>query len=245
MIPNSNDGFLFMHLPKTAGYSVRMLLASLFPQGEVSGNYPVTPMPATDAEELDQHRVIVGHISWEDVAAYFPARILFTFLREPIDRCLSVYGFFRQQVERPLIPLGKIQGLNNADEATSLARQLSPEDFFRSDHPHIRQNVENRMAWQLAYRAGIEQRGGLDAAEVLLRAKKNLNAFSFVGLYERIPEEMPRLLSLLGLPNTHQLPLLNQTKKRLALSDISARTREVIERLTELDRAVYEWALRR
>ncbi len=239
----TTDDFLFVHIPKTAGYSIRGLLMELLPPEQVSLNVHANMLSAAEAEGLQRYRLVVGHLSWEDVHAYFPHRRLFTFLRDPIDRCLSVYGFYRQLTDRPLIPLHQIRGLNDANEAVSLARQLGPEDFFRSDHPHVRQNVENRMVWQLGYRAGIEHRAEISGSEALARARRNLQTFAFVGFYERLEREIPGLLARLRLAGAKQLPALNKTSAPLRRSEISTTTRSTLERLTELDRDLYEAAL--
>jgi hypothetical protein len=242
MTTKPTEDLLFVHIPKTAGYSIRGLLMEMLTPANVSLHVHVNKLSAAEAEGLLRYRLIAGHLSWDDVRAYFANRRLFTFLRDPIERCLSVYGFYREKTEWPLIPLHQIRGLNDAHEAVSLARQLGPDDFFRSDHPHVRQNVENRMVWQLGYRAGFEHRSEITAAEALARARRNLRAFSFIGLYERLEQEIPRLLVALGLPEAAALPSLNRTVAPLQSADISAATRAALERLTELDRELYDAA---
>jgi hypothetical protein len=237
------DPYVFIHVPKTAGSSIRSLLAEVFSAGAVSPAFPVRRIDSRDSQLLQSYRVIAGHISWADAAFHFGRRRLFTFLRDPLERCLSVYGYFRQRTHDRLIPLSQIRGLNSPEEATSLARQLDPDDFFRSEHPHVRQNVENRMCWQLGYRAGIEFRRDMPSALVLQKAIQNLAAIWFVGFFESLGRDVANLLSAFGgKPENHQLPRINQTKAPLLASEIGSQTRKAIERLTDLDRRLYDHA---
>jgi hypothetical protein len=142
-----------------------------------------------EARSLEAYPVIAEHIRWTDVATFFPNHKVFTLLRDPVDRCLSVYGYFRQLTHLRLVPLDQIRGLNNAEEATSLARQLDPEDFFRSEHPHLRQNLDNRMVWQLGYRAAVEHRHEILPREVLAMAQRNLKKLLFIGFYESLASD--------------------------------------------------------
>jgi hypothetical protein len=154
-----------------------------------------------------------------------------------------VYGYFRQRTHAPLIPLSQIRGLNSPEEATSLARQLEPEDFFRSDHPHVRQNVENRLCWQLGYRAGVEFRPRMRSCEVLRRAVQNLARLWFVGFYESLDRDVASLVSALGeKPEDHKLPRINETLAPLRESEIGSGLRKAIERLIDLDRHLYDHA---
>jgi len=237
------DRYVFMHVPKTAGSSIRSSLAEVFSAGAVSPAFPVRRIDARDSQLLQSYRVIAGHISWADAAFHFGNRRLFTFLRDPLERCLSVYGYFRQRTHDPLIPLSQIRGLNSPEEATSLARQLDPEDFFRSEHPHVRQNVENRMCWQLGYRAGIEFRRDMPSSEVLQRATQNLAAIWFVGFFESLGRDVASLVSALGeTPENHKLARINPTHAPLLAREIGSQTRKAIERLIDLDRRLYDHA---
>jgi hypothetical protein len=242
MATNRRQEFVFVHIPKTAGTSIRALLAECFRPEDVSPAFRVQPIDAEVAQHLAAFAVISGHISWADIAEHFPTRRLITFLRDPIDRCLSVYGYFRERTDRPLIPLDQIQGLNSGEEAVALARQLDPDDFFCSNHPHVLQSIDNRMVWQLGHHARYENRHQVPPAEALARAITNLKAFSFVGFYERLNEETSRLPATLGAVGQHSLPVLNPTLRPLHRTDISPRVLTALQRRTELDRRLYDIA---
>ena len=95
---------VFVHLPKTAGTSFHSLLCDVFGKRKVSPPFRVRDLAAREAQRLASFQIISGHISWVDIETYFPDRQLFTILRDPIERCLSVYGFFRQMKKVLVIP---------------------------------------------------------------------------------------------------------------------------------------------
>lgn len=237
-----SDSFVFLHVPKTAGTSVRALVAGCFPDGQVSPAFAVREFTPTFAAELAAHRVVSGHLSWEDVREHFPRRRAFTFLRDPVDRCLSVYGFFRGHTAWPLVPLHQITNSPCPVEACSLARQLDPADFFRSAHPQVRQNVDNRMVWQLGHHAGVSRRGRTTAAEAFRRAVDTVERLPFVGFCERLNRDVPRLLNFLGAPPDRPLPELNRTARRTTVADLGSDARRVLAKLTDLDRRLYDAA---
>lgn len=238
------DKYVFIHIPKTAGTSLRALLVDTFSEDQVSPPFPVMPIDDFQASRLSSYKIIFGHISIHDVDRYFPDRKIVTFLREPIDRCLSVYGFFCKQIQHPLIPLNIIQGLNDPFEATSLARQQNLDVFFNTTHPHCMQNLNNRMVWQLGYMASFEQRGRCSVADVLENAKKTLERCSFVGFYEHLNDDIKSLCTTLNIAKDVLLPKLNITIERPRIDGILKNTRQKIKTLTKFDYSLYKFALK-
>jgi hypothetical protein len=191
---------------------------------------------------LAPYRVIAEHISGRDVALHFPDRAVFAFLRDPVDRCLSVYGYYRQLTHLPLIPLDRIRGVNTGEEAVSLARQLDADDFFNSDHPHVRQNLENRAVWQIGYRAAVECRRDMAPSEAFEQARRALAGYLFVGFYETLEADVARLCEKLQAPAGGAVPWANRTAAPLRRGDVSPATRRAIERANEWDQRLYDFA---
>ena len=125
-------------------------------------------MTEEEAGPLRAYAVVSGHISWIDIQRFFPDRKKFTFLRDPVDRCVSWYFFIRNNPPEQPIPLDQITYKNIQEEAISLAKILDIEDFFQSQHPHILQSLHNHYVWQLGYHARIEMRT-ISEQEVLAR----------------------------------------------------------------------------
>jgi len=237
-----SEKFVFVHVPKTAGTSFRKLLVDIFTEDQVSPQFMAKPLTDEDATRLDRFQVIAGHVSFADVYKYFPDRRLITFLREPVDRCLSIYGFYREMKGHPLIPLNEILYENNPFEATSLAKQLSPDEFFDTNHPHIMQNVSNRTVWQLGHYASVERRIGFADSEILEAAKSNLKQCDFVGFFENLDNDVAYFLKKFKISDNVVLPKINRTITAVRKSQISQELVEKISKLNELDNEIYKWA---
>ncbi len=228
-----------IHIPKTAGVSLRSRLERSLPPYSVSPHSNAFAMTEKEAAPLRSYRVISGHISWIDVQRFFPSRKKFTFLRDPLDRCISWYFFLRRIPLERCIPLNRITYKNIPEEAISLAKVLDIEDFFQIPHPYILQGVHNRYVWQLGHHACIEMRS-ISEQEVLAKALGNVDKMDFVGLCDRMEEDSSRLCRFLGIPESVSLQHENKTGNRPSLSELSPKALEHAKRLTDLDRRLYE-----
>ncbi len=233
-----SDNYIFVHIPKTAGLSIRKLFEATFGPDNVSQPFVVTKIDDQERTRLQQYQMISGHISEIDLRQ-FPDRRLITFLRDPIDRCLSIYSFYRNHTERDEIPLNEIPNSNLADEATNLERQLDPEDFFSSGHPHIVQNLHNRMVWQLGMHADYSYRQTATDEDAYRKALANIDRYYFVGFFEELASDVRRLQSRWGVAEEKSLPSINRTSNRLQQSDLPESTIRRLKSITELDQRLY------
>jgi hypothetical protein len=244
--------FVFVHIPKAAGTSLIRLLNDLFP-GEVSAPFQNLDLcrDAAAVRHLSGYRLISGHISGRDIARCFPDRDCFTVLRDPIERCLSAYTYFRQLQHYPLLPLDDVlsgrrgtleDGWTDAAELTSLARHLGPDEFFLCRHRLVRQAVQDRMAWQIADHARPAIRSLLTPQELHARALRALESYVFVGFVDRFDADLPRLLEALDIRGDHSLPRLNESAQKLKACDLGANALQELRRVTENDRRLYEAA---
>lgn len=240
-------GTVFLHLPKTAGTSLNQLLNVAFPEGRISPPLSSVALSADDAAQLDAYELITGHLSWSDVSRHLPGRRLFTVLREPVSRCLSLYTFLKGHVSLPLIPLGELAGRNDFIEATSIARQVEPQDFFAfaSSHPAVRQAVANRMVWQLGDHSRPECRRLACDDAALEQALRNLDQFCFVTVLERLDDDLSELLETIGVSVPCELPRSNAAAAPLGRGDVGSDTLRAIERITGCDRRLYDAVVRR
>lgn len=247
--------FVFVHIPKAAGTSLIRLLNEVFP-GEVSAPFPDVDL-CRDAEALrllSGYRLVNGHISGRDVARCFPDRGCFTVLRDPIERCLSAYAYFRRLRHHPLLPLDAVRagrrgtaddGWSDAAEVTSLARHLGPDEFFLCRHRLVRQAALDRMAWQIGDHARPAIRSVLAPQELVRRALRALERYVFVGFVDRLEADLPCLLHALGVQGAASLPRLNESGEKVRACDLGSDAMRELRRLTENDRRLYEAARER
>jgi hypothetical protein len=82
----------FLHIPKTAGTSVRAILQNRFAQSECLFN---VQMARFHAEDPNRYRLVSGHVGIEYADRFDRPPIVITFLRDPIERAVSAYYFQR------------------------------------------------------------------------------------------------------------------------------------------------------
>jgi hypothetical protein len=241
-ILNISEKFIFVHIPKTAGTSFRKLLTDIFGEDQVSLQFSGKRLTDDDAVMLDKFQVIAGHIGFADIEKYFPNRRLITILREPVDRCLSIYGFLREKKELPLIPMNEIKDGANPFEVSSLAKQLSPDDFFNANHPRLLQRISNRMVWQFGFHTNHDNRAKYSDGEILVAAKSNLKKCDFVGFFENLDSDAEHLLQKFNLNGNISLSKNNPTLAPIRKNQISAELHKKISALNTLDSELYQWA---
>jgi hypothetical protein len=223
--------YIFNHIPKCAGVSYQAMLSTIFTADEVTHiSLNLDTDYHIDPEDYRKYRVVMGHfgVRWNPILG--PGRRWLTALRDPIDRVVSTYFFWRNNAP-----------LNSEVPYLHLAQTLSLDEFIQSDHYLVRQGIRNAQTWQLAddfrvrYRSIAEQ----DALEV---AKASLSKFDFIGLYESFSQSAARLCDYLGVPTPAQLPHENGTLNRKTVNELSPATIQMIEELNGADMALYEYA---
>ena len=176
--------FIHLHIPKTAGTSLRESLVSAHPELQVKGI--VDPVPQSVGPEVD---VVSGHFSHED-AMRFGDQVV-TVLRHPVDRFVSIYYFWRELWEKDIERTRK----------TTVAQQLSLLEFAQAmDEPELCSELYNRMTWQLHSSYRLMRRFEIRRDRALTRemlfdeTMANLRRFAVVGFQDRYGEFVSALL---------------------------------------------------
>jgi hypothetical protein len=165
-----------VHVPKTAGTSLRMAFQSAFGQEQILLDYSDDPADPCSTTRLDPHfyerrhvralgpyRVVHGHFSPIKYAQLAPA-VRIAFLREPVQNVISIYHFWR----RYDVP-------GNALLDYMRTRRLTLEEFARL--PIM------RYLYTSTYFGNVD-----------------MTSFDFVGDAAQYNEEVVRLSALLGVP---------------------------------------------
>jgi hypothetical protein len=172
-LPAQEHLLVFLHIPRTAGDSMRTHLFNAADWDFTPFEVPPTALSDKEVAALSSCRLIKGFLSIRDVMRFPPSRRVFTFLRDPVERSLSLYYF-----------LGR--------GATPTTRALSIQEFFHSDNPLLASYARNGMTWQLGDMLNINERT-LSEVQALERAKEALHAMDFVGFYEDLSYDFKRL----------------------------------------------------
>lgn len=196
----------FVHIPKTAGSTLRTIIQNNYRPKEILFTDSAHPHPFDEAKTLeptekDQINVVVGHYAYGMHQFFLQTAVYFTVLREPIARSLSEFYHINRYPNHGLHQLVR-------------SGQMTIHDFL--DHLGV-VHSDNIQTRQIAgtYRTGP---GEPCTPEMLTLAKKNLvNKFDLFGLTKRFDEFLLEISELLGWDRIYyqrQNVTQNRPKKR-------------------------------
>jgi hypothetical protein len=221
-------GYLFVHIPKTAGTSFRIALARILSDAAISPPFVASRLSEKDIQTLDQYRIVAGHISIDDVARFRDRQVL-TILREPADRCLSWY-YFAHNIERAPGQTAEVRA----------AQELTVDKFFRLERQTLFRNIFNRQTRQLG---GHVLDPDIDLNRALGRAKRALREAGWVGLVATLPADLARLRNRFREFSIFDLPRLNVTQSRQAPDGLDPGILASIRALNAYDLDLYRFAV--
>lgn len=258
--PPEPSPICFLHVPKSGGSSVHAAIEraltpdALAPQRqdtsvfcdfehfellrpEARATLVVDPQ---DLHSLARHRIVAGHFSLDTLQRIAPPSSIFTVLREPRARLLSLYLYWRT--------LG-VGDFWQPYRATEHARRPLAE--FLSE-PRLAPVMDNQVCRMLLHGDTRLPRSGFvaqtDVAEIASKAIERLEELGFVGVLE-LGESMWRGVErLLGL--SLERLTVNATADPLRLTApqrgeqlFTADALEVLEQRVAADALVYQHAL--
>ncbi|WP_419727826.1 YkvA family protein [Lichenicola sp.] len=244
----------FLHLEKTAGTSLLAVISSQFHPGQIDpdpcrGSPPhlVTPFTPNALERIRYYPLVWGHYDLPSLRRLDPGRFVFTMLRSPADRLLSLYYFWRS-----LDPA--LLGQPDENPQVRAAHRLGLLEFLRSDDPVIVNFIDSFYVRRLL---GLYAQPGHDPLReqeaVLDQALAALASIDFVGITEHASRSFARLGMMLGVEALREAPRLNRGADTDRSPDFRPVLREPhtaeiaaeLDRLTSLDRCIYRAALAR
>lgn len=224
---------VFIHIQKTAGSAVVKTARKLHGNYMIShGDYLSKPV-----EDLESLTFISGHFGYDYIKPllFKKQRFAFTFLRNPIDRVLSLYYFCRER---------------DPDQYSiyKMAHELDALEFVTSQEYPIPQHIKNNQVWQLA--CGYDNPKGytydsFTEKELLDRACNNSDLLNFIGFKENFNDDFYRLSELLNLEPPSLIPKVNVTNNRPLLDEIDSGLIDAISEIVSLDIELYDYAKKR
>lgn len=220
---------LYIHVPKTAGTTMKMILEWLYPWHQIfwakSADYVQAKTKKLTETQLENISIIAGHSPF-GMHNYFPhgQYQYFTFLREPISRFISQYNFLRRSPGHRLYPYIRDKGFGLKD--------FLDNGVFR--------NFNIQTHWL----TGIDKayfREGNQSQEVVNKAINNIERdFAFVGLNDHFDEGLILLKRLFGW-STPFYAKKNVTSSKDKTAEFDQELIDQIKEANQMDLQVYEY----
>ena len=209
---------VFIHIPKTAGTSLRLLLESNYKETERRAIYSHQDLDEQLAFALNDPKVkcIYGHFPLRPVIAESNATVV-TLFREPFARSMSHYNHYSKRMNEKHAQL--MEGID------------SPEDFTK-----LVQSNNRQTAFLSGY---LNQKEFLEDKGVLEKALANFDRLDAVGFTEHYAASIAYFGEQFGWNNTLVEHHNSGGKKKEVAS------REVWERMNEYDLPLYNQAIER
>jgi hypothetical protein len=231
-----------MHIPKTAGSSLALgLTESLMPGTVLARGWFDEHVRYSKKIGLHKIRVLIGHITGRELRYFTDAYNVTTstFLRDPIERVLSNYLFWREQT--PEVQVDDSDGNKVLLVDLSLHWKDDLERILTSSEKVWKyRELANVMSWQLA--TSMYEMDAHQPEAVLELAKSRLRNMGFVGDYATLKTDYEDLVSYLD-PSRTAAPLnrVNSTNTETR-PVLDADATALISKHNSLDIALYNWA---
>ena len=247
-IPQGEDPtVIFLHIGKTAGSTVRRIVARQFPSSqtlELYARHPPSPVrqealespPPAERAPREESLAAFGRLPLEQRAA---CRLLLghtvfgihesiprpctyvTFLRDPYRLLPSQWTYIRSTPSHRLY---------------DAVRRMSLSEFAQSG---VTINTDNSQTRALSGAVGVPF-GGCDE-DMLGRAKENIDRwFSAVGITERFDESLLALQEAFGWSRLHYVSV--NVSRSAARPEMSNEDRDLIAELNRFDLELYRYA---
>ncbi len=227
-----NTPFCFLHIPRTAGTTLNVILNGNFEPDETLSLYSDKDFKecrTLSEDVLAKIKLIQGHIILQ---SYDPPRIYsrdvraFTFLREPVSRLESEYHFLGTWKDSHMF-------------AVIHENKMSFRDYITSENKYVVYKGKNFMTRALSGHAITSDATGEKA---LSAAKRNLEQqFAFFGIQELFNESLVMLAKWMGLRNIlyEKRNVLEKARRQ----PLSEEDRGIAAAYNKLDIELYAFAL--
>jgi hypothetical protein len=216
---NENKIAIFVHIPKTAGSTLRSILKKQYDSPEICfGNKEemISKLNNFSEEKWEQIKCINGHILF-GIHQYLSNRpyVYYTMLRDPVEHVISEYYYILREPH---------------NMAHDKVKNMSFEEFITSDE--FKGRTSNR---QTCFISG-ERKNDLS------HAKENLSQyFSVVGITEMFDESVFLMGKELGWKGVSYKKKKNVTQNRPKSDEFPKHVIEIIKENNELDIELYNF----
>jgi hypothetical protein len=223
---------VFLHIQKTAGTTLRIILQRLYGEQGVFRTYRFGGGPAEiaggflkePAEIRDQKQIMIGHMMY-GVHEHFDYNVeYFTVLRNPVDRVVSLYYYILQTPGYPIHDAIKRNKMSLLDFAASSL-------IYESDNGLIRYCVPD----------GFHLPHGGCTRDTLETAKANLRTMRAIGLTEDFDRSLVVMKNVFGWGHVPLYTKQNPTRGRRTMNEIDQDVLDAIGEINRYDVELYQY----
>ena len=235
-----------MHIQKTAGTSIVHWIRESYTNKNVISHgdhldgwrdFPLIDKffdPEITQNQFGHIPFISGHFGYDFAKLFLNKRFSFTFLRNPIERIISLYYFCLTRDPQEY-------------EIYRLTQTVTLDQFLMLGlvDPSVKACIWNNQAWQLAHGYGNSSGKNISSFspdEILELAIQHLDEFSYIGFAETFEEDRDHVLKALGIVPPLEKIVSNANPGRPTAKDLPPSTLKLLDELTQLDQILYKEA---
>ncbi len=235
-----NPDVFFVHVPKTAGTSLRSLLEQYHHQKFVVPTDILRRMaqeqgvPRSELKrtpELDAYACFHAHTNYVDFLREDMSRV--TILRDPRSRLQSLMNHWQQWTDKEIT---NGPGKDHIKNIKRQAKASTLNEFLQIDADAVRRLFHNGMAKTLVSNFPVPEHVRLKGQDLLDRALQNLDRMDWVGITERFDESILLLCDYFAWPVPNATQRLNVRQHRTKETDEPTQS---IKDALEYDQVIY------
>jgi hypothetical protein len=237
------ENVLFLHIPKTAGTSLKHYL---FHRYSVEQCLLDPPPRVIDDADFNAYALVGGHLDYDYAGRYRRPPLILTCLRNPVARALSAYNYSRAsrlqvEIRSTAQYIGEPAVLQILDELHRLIDCADLPEFLRREPQLAQKNLGNVQARFLAGATAAETYAH-EPRRLLAVAKKNLETCSAILFNERMSESIAQLDLLLGHDEFGEVTHDNVTPAQTDAARPDPELTAALNELCNLDLELYSFA---
>jgi Sulfotransferase family len=240
--------YYFLHIPKTAGVTLCFsVLPKLFDPAEICPAHDYPEVLSIPPAELSMFRLFRGHFYYF-FDRLLPAKpIYFTFLRDPVERTLSLYDHICRDPAH--FQYNAMRALKDGLRDAVHSPELLPPNFQVTALACDLDPVSAMAAARAAHPLGLDEHSviygemtrRLPTRDDLATARRRLEEMDFVGIVERFDESVQLLCSTFGW-KVPAYESMNIAPARTRRDSIAPDILKALMQTHELDFELYEFA---